>query len=253
MILLVVLVLLGLVGPAMMYQNASIIGGVEALPGEFPYVISLIDVRFGTRIHFCGGAVYKNHWAITAAHCVHTFEASDIQVVAGEHDRSRDEGFEQYGKVASITKHPHYNANTMNNDIALLKLVKALQFDDYVQPVTLAEKTDPLPQEFTLVGWGSNTEDGDPVNVLHKVTVPRWNEADCLDALKDHYYSPGKETICAGSEQGDGCLGDDGGPLVTGNKAFGLASWSVGCGRPNTPAVYTALSDYIAWIEEATN
>ncbi|XP_068209247.1 trypsin-1-like [Palaemon carinicauda] len=248
-----VLLILGMVGPVIMHQNTSIIGGEEALLGEFPYMVSLIDVRYGTKIHFCGGAIYNSFWVLTAAHCVHIFTVNDIQVVAGEYDRSKDEGSEQTRNIARITKHPQFNSNTMHNDIAVLKLSKAFIFDSYVQPTTLAEQHDPLPESFTLAGWGSNTDDGDPMNVLHKVTVPRWIEEDCLEALKNHYYTPAKETLCAGSENGDGCLGDDGGPLISGGKAFGLASWSVGCARPNTPAVYTAISSFKDWIQSATD
>ena len=44
----------------------QIIGGVEAIPGEFPWIVSL---RLGGQ-HICGGTLIANNWVLTAAHCV---------------------------------------------------------------------------------------------------------------------------------------------------------------------------------------
>ena len=43
-----------------------IVGGWEALPNEFPYLVSLL--WFGS--HFCGGSIASSRHIITAAHCV---------------------------------------------------------------------------------------------------------------------------------------------------------------------------------------
>lgn len=45
---------------------ARIIGGADALPGQFPYQISLIV----NNSHICGGSIIDNQWILTAGHCV---------------------------------------------------------------------------------------------------------------------------------------------------------------------------------------
>lgn len=50
--------------------------------------------------------------------------------------------------------------------------------------------------------------------------------------------------------------GDSGGPLScqigTRYQLAGLASWGVGCGRPNKPGVYVKLGNYLNWIIKRT-
>lgn len=43
-----------------------IVGGEDALPGQFPHQISL---RYEDS-HICGGSILSEKWILTAAHCV---------------------------------------------------------------------------------------------------------------------------------------------------------------------------------------
>lgn len=46
--------------------------------------------------------------------------------------------------------------------------------------------------------------------------------------------------------------GDYGGPLVVDGTLIGLASWGLGCARPNFPGVYTSVPAFRDFIAEAT-
>lgn len=46
--------------------SGRIVGGADAVPGQFPYQISL-RVKDS---HNCGGSIIDNSWILTAAHCV---------------------------------------------------------------------------------------------------------------------------------------------------------------------------------------
>ena len=71
--------------------------------------------------------------------------------------------------------------------------------------------------------------------------------------------------ICAGDLNGkiDTCIGDSGGPLVCNSNSnsnsrnssgnsnsflLGITSWGKGCGRKNSPGIYTKIVKYLRWI-----
>jgi len=47
-------------------RNGRIVNGVEASPGEFPWMVS---IKFNGN-HWCGGSLIHRNWVLTAAHCV---------------------------------------------------------------------------------------------------------------------------------------------------------------------------------------
>lgn len=49
--------------------SSFIVGGVNALPGEFPFIVSLQYVILGRSSHACGGSIIAPLWVLTAAHC----------------------------------------------------------------------------------------------------------------------------------------------------------------------------------------
>lgn len=69
-------------------------------------------------------------------------------------------------------------------------------------------------------------------------------------------HAPGdilRTNICAGVEGGwkGQCSGDSGGPLLVDGVIVGIVSWSIKpCTRPPYPGVFTAVSQYVEWIEE---
>ena len=56
--------------------TGRIVGGVDALDGQFPHQISL---RQGGS-HICGGSIISRKFVLTAAHCV-TYETADGKYV----------------------------------------------------------------------------------------------------------------------------------------------------------------------------
>lgn len=67
--------------------------------------------------------------------------------------------------------------------------------------------------------------------------------------------------ICAGNlsedKRVDSCQGDSGGPLMCQRSngrwiILGITSWGYGCGRKNSPGVYTKVSKFVPWIKKVT-
>ncbi|KAG4067500.1 hypothetical protein HA402_002777 [Bradysia odoriphaga] len=59
--------------------------------------------------------------------------------------------------------------------------------------------------------------------------------------------------LCAGLDAGGAAACDPGSPLVSGGVLVGVMSWSVGCGRPNLPSIYSRISTARFWIDFAMN
>lgn len=218
----------------------KIVGGVEAVKGEFPFIVSL----HGDYGHFCAGSLIKKDWVLTAAHCI---PGGIKKVVIGLHDQSQAADAETL-EVDNVVAHPDYGKQPQDYDFALLHLKSESKFP----PVVLNRKALSRKVNFVTAGWGYTMENGDVENVLRKVTVPLVSARTCSKAY------PGSITdrmLCAGFEDGgkDSCQGDSGGPLLAGSgKArvlAGVVSWGEGCARPKKYGVYSKVSSVIDWID----
>jgi trypsin len=219
-----------------------IVGGVEAVKGEFPFMVSL--QRNGS--HFCGGSLIRKNWVLTAAHCVTA--TSVIQVVVGLHDRSDRTDAETFG-TTRIIRHAQYSSRTLDYDFALIQLNGNSRF----APIELnPTEMDGVVANFTVAGWGTTREGSSSLPMkLQKVDVPNVTEAICNVAYNGE-ITP--RMICAGFEAGlkDSCQGDSGGPMFETrngvNVLVGTVSWGEGCARPKKYGVYGKVSSVTDWI-----
>ena len=83
-----------------------IVGGVEAVPGSWPWAAYL---RWRGE-YTCGGTLITDQWVLTAGHCFYTREEpGDWEIVMGEHDDTIEEGWEQVMAVEKVILHPKYS------------------------------------------------------------------------------------------------------------------------------------------------
>ncbi|XP_066516250.1 coagulation factor VII [Hoplias malabaricus] len=234
--------------------RARIVGGAECPRGHCPWQVLL---KYGEK-GFCGGAIIKTKWIITASHCLEKLNVKFLKIVAGEHDIDVNEGSEQTIDVQEIIMHPKYVSATSDNDIALLRLRKPIIYSTYAVPVCLplrdlAERELWAVNLHTVSGWGRRSEGGPTSRILRKLDVPRIRTQDCVHQSN---VSLTANMFCAGYFEGkqDSCKGDSGGPLVTHyrNTTFllGIVSWGKGCARPGHYGIYTRVSNYLEWIHK---
>ena len=147
---------------------------------------------------------------------------------------------------------------TIDNDIALLELSSPAK----TRPVKILSNarlaTIPLGDPLTLVGRGKTSENAFAMSSQwRQVEIPIIPRSDCL--LFPFCQTVTTSQFCAGLPTGgkDACVGDGGSPLYAelGNTFYvaGLVSWGLGCGRPNSPTVYTRIADYASWLALTTS
>ncbi|XP_077716731.1 transmembrane protease serine 9 isoform X4 [Canis aureus] len=232
-----------------------IVGGMEASPGEFPWQVSLRE----NNEHFCGAAVVRARWLVSAAHCFNEFQDPREWVAyAGTTYLSGTEASTVRARVARIIPHPSYNPDTADFDVAVLQLDGPLPFGRHVQPVCLPAATHVFParRKCLISGWGYLREDFlVKPEALQKATVELLDQGLCA-GLYGHSLTD--RMMCAGYLDGkvDSCQGDSGGPLVCEEPSgrfflAGIVSWGIGCAEARRPGVYARVTRLRDWILEA--
>ncbi|XP_065085078.1 trypsin-1-like [Ochlerotatus camptorhynchus] len=242
-------------------RGGRVVGGINALRHEFPSIVSIQRLILTLSAHICGGSIINQRWVLTAAHCVtESPENARFAVWAGSHDITASETTRQLVNVEQSIVHPEYLGGVNPSDVAVMRLVGYLNFNDFVQPATLQPiGNQPQPGPATLAGWGSTSNTANPSMpaILQKVVKPIIDYETCLQANGGEGNSPlGPSNLCTGPLTGgiSACSGDSGGPLYTiangVQTQVGIVSWGwMPCGTIGRPSVYVGISHYRAWID----
>ncbi|MEK2689929.1 serine protease [Bdellovibrio sp. GT3] len=230
----------------------DIVGGVEAAPGEFPWIVSLLD-KDGKA--YCGGSLIAKKWVLTAAHCM---KYAPAKILVGLYQMSQMEGAEIH-TAARIINHPKKGYFSNDYDFSLIELAA----ESAIAPVELNTQEIQIPTEptapavmTTVAGWGTLTSNGAVPDILNKVDVPLVPQESCNKVYSPFGFEVTDRMLCAGLEAGgkDSCQGDSGGPMIlkTTEKTLlaGIVSWGMGCAEPNYPGVYAKVNAVTDWINQ---
>jgi len=176
-----------------------IVGGVVSEPHSWPWVAMLVEGN----TQFCGAAVVTSRYILTAAHCVNAHWRSKT-VFVGRHHLSGDSKSEQRLLVEESKIHPYYEPNTLDYDIALLRVSEEINFNKFVQPICMTSLKSLMTNCFA-VGWGQLSYGGgrQPEN-LHQVLLPVVTNSECR--MRYMYQASIREFhVCAGQQGRDTC------------------------------------------------
>lgn len=194
-------------------SSRFVVGGIESLPGEFPYLGALHGGP--DEVFFCGGVLISANWLLTAAHCVgNRTQPNGWMVKVGVTRRTASPSFVRKLKVRKIIKHQDFNrVSLFNNDIALLLLEESVEFHQYLRPICLPRANIVLGPENSndcvVVGFGKSrySQEADYLHVAHFAKVPIVKHSICSKWYGDQDVYLTKGMLCAGYAEGklDAC------------------------------------------------
>lgn len=240
-------------------SSPKIVGGRDAERNEFPYIVSIrraeLEITLGQPFHVCGGSILDTNTVLTAKHCLYdpfgnllTKPGSYFVVAGFLHMWSEDENAKQF-LVMKVYAHPHFNEDTFENDIAIMKVAPNFVFNlPNIQAIALETDQD-LPEgtQCSVHGWGVEIFGSMSIpNVLQTVDL---RIADLNQCNETYEGTITDSQLCAYELDKDSCSGDSGGPLVCNNKLTGIVSFGEGCARPNISGVYTKVAAFQDFIE----
>ncbi|CAF4836605.1 unnamed protein product [Pieris macdunnoughi] len=229
--------------------DSRVIGGEDAAEGSAPFIASLRRfIRGQGRVHVCGGSILTQKWILSAGHCTFRVPTHNIFVRVGTNKRTS--GGNWYG-VHSIVIHENFNANTLKNDISLLKIFSSIEFDTNIQPIKLPTSNIGPGVMCKLTGWGKTDSQAAPENlqVVYNLTTISVEECNNrLDNVSEKFLPIIDKQLCTLNKEGMGsCQGDSGGPLISDGVQVGIVSWGVPCAK-GRPDVLTRVYSYMEWI-----
>ncbi|SPP72716.1 serine protease grass-like [Drosophila guanche] len=255
------------------FSLAKVAHGQEVKMGSRPWMALLRyeGMAEGRSQFQCGATLISKRFILTAAHCMSREKPVSIRL--GEHDLSTEVDCTMVG-VGSQTRcqpppedigidriivHEGFPNNLTQNDIALIKLNRDVEYAAHINPICL-----PLNQQlqrdvrdqlvYRVTGWG-RTESNAYSNVPREASVNRLLLQDCVAAYPRNAFA--ENQICTSSASQDSCSGDSGGPLLYAFRYFGQQRFvqtgiiSYGpsqCGVGSSPGVYTDVGAFLPWI-----
>ncbi|CAH0695445.1 unnamed protein product [Spodoptera exigua] len=200
---------------------------------RYPSVASLLYTpNWSQYTQVCVGTILNNRSILTAAHCI--------------------AGGAVYNSNQHII-HPSFNADTLDNDIAILRSATAFSFNNAARAASIAGSNYHLPENRYVwaAGWGvTNQGSSSGSEQLRHVQLETISQNTCRNNYANWGVTITDNVVCAGWNFGGRgqCQGDAGGPLYHNGAVVGVYSFSLGCGEANYPGINTRISSYTSWI-----
>ncbi|XP_065362439.1 serine protease 1-like [Calliphora vicina] len=233
--------------------EGRITNGNAASTGQFPYQAGL-SLKRQTGSFWCGGSLIGSGWVLTAAHC--TDGVNSVTVYLGSTVRT-------VAKVThtvssnSIYQHSGYNANTLANDISLIK-IPTVSFKSDIKPIRLpaiSSSYSTYAGSYAVAsGWGRTNDAGSVVTPLNYARLQIITNTVCAATYGNSVVTG--NTICVSTPSGTStCQGDSGGPLAleSSQVLVGVTSFvsASGC-QSGKPSGFVRVTSYLDWIKANT-
>lgn len=192
----------------------------------------------------------RPNWVLTAAHCIQSTDRTEVRLGGTNFNNMT------YRQIANFRRiHERYNSNTLENDVALLRLpVNASGGEIGVIALAPADIGTLDGETVVASGFGRTNNTGETSPNLMRVNLRAISNSECQETYGGIIVN---STLCATwlTQSGEStCQGDSGGPLsynsTNGNVLAGVVSFvsSSGCDS-GAPSGYARVSSFRDWIE----
>ncbi|CAL8132680.1 unnamed protein product [Orchesella dallaii] len=238
-----------------------VIGGVEAVPHQYPWLVRLYVIQANGDLRRCMGSLISLDIVLTTASCANTDrERIIIVVAAGDHSISEVDGFEQSLNCQEFVIHENFNkTGNLENDIALVRLPTNLTETRAVRPIFLPLSSyDPIQATWgTVAGWGeTEISEGEPItrsDILMKTNVTLIDRQSC----RQEFPSLNEQQQFCAEGNGKGAYKEDiGTPLLCNGMTIFCGIFTREVVNPETRKVVGLFLNvvlYLEWIELNVN
>ncbi|EFX66723.1 hypothetical protein DAPPUDRAFT_331736 [Daphnia pulex] len=230
--------------------HISIINGIPAQAGDFPFMASLL-FPFTTGYRLCGGTLIASSYILTAGHCVDGLPTNtgNGYVFINSLNITGGGPGSLVRRVSSYVAHQQFFVNTTHVVITTSRpVVTTIKTTTKRLAAHLRAFSTYSNESAIITGWGK-TSSGSVSQTLQKANVTVYDNSVCSEQWGNTF--DGSTQLCAAQLNTAICLGDSGGPIfVNGNVQIGVVSFvsDSGCDDPTHVPVFTRVSAYLGWI-----
>ncbi|XP_058065896.1 serine protease 55-like [Anopheles bellator] len=220
--------------------------GVDAPWGMFPSAVSI-----NTTFRHCGGDIVDRQHVLTAAQCVfgdnrRLIDPYWITIVAGDINLGGVSHHRQTRKVVAIFPHPEFNIQTLENDLAVLRVDRPYELpSNTLNVANRTRRVVSLQENCQLAGW----EDMTAIYLLQQrfISMAPMDR----DICNQFYFHAGRvlENMLCATISGS-CTANVGTGLYCDRVLVGILSYGTNCNVPHNLPVFTQILFNNPWIEQ---
>ena len=246
-------------------QEELVVSSGFAKEREFPHACLIGYEKSKDDFYFaCGGSLISERFVLSTAQCAFINDLGKAKFVKiGNAVRGLPNSDTYTYEITHRIKHPMYTKKSLfYNDIALFKLDRDVEFNDFVRPICLPIRDNNLDKA-VFSGWGTLGFGQDLSSKMKKITMEIFTQEECQNVYhNDTNLLNGidyKIMVCFGSHTTEGidsCRGDAGSPIQVLNPdncmytIIGVASYGIAkCGSIGSPGIYVRVYPYMDWIK----
>lgn len=225
-----------------------------------PWAVAVSDGPQLNRDFLCAGALVAKDWVLTAAHCTYNLARrwpNDHSAYVFENAGALFSPGSRF-PVREIVPHPDYDPRTLQNDLALVRIVTSGKATNAPIPLDGMPISQQVGEIASIFGWGVSTEQSRQAHAerLHVIQAAVLDDQVCFSASNFPELSQ-RHVFCGRplSDYHDVCFRFGGSPIVFYDRNAnlylgGLVSWPAACGDGSREVnVYLDVQSYVPWIK----